>query len=52
LYRLCRAQGETPRKLTNCLIAVVAIRHEVELLCQDADFLAIARQTPLRVIAA
>ncbi len=52
LYRLCRAQGETPRKLTDCLIAAVALRHEVELLCQDADFLAIARHAPLRVVAA
>jgi predicted nucleic acid-binding protein len=49
LYRLCRAGGETPRKLTDCLIAAVAVRNEVELLCEDADFLAIARHTPLRL---
>jgi hypothetical protein len=49
LYRLCRANGETPRKLTDCLIAAVAIRTEAELLCEDADFLAIARHTPLRL---
>lgn len=49
LYRLCRANGETPRKLTDCLIAAVAIRNEAELLCKDADFLAIARHTPLRL---
>jgi len=49
LYRLCRAGGETPRKLTDCLIAAVAIRTEAELLCEDADFLAIARHAPLRL---
>jgi predicted nucleic acid-binding protein len=48
LYRLCRRGGETPRKLSGCLIAAVAIRNEAELLCEDADFLAIARHSPLR----
>jgi len=49
LYRLCRRAGETPRKLTDCLIAAVAIRNEAELLCEDADFLAVARHAPLRL---
>jgi predicted nucleic acid-binding protein len=49
LYRLCRAAGETPRKLTDCLIAVVALRNDAELLCRDADFLVIARHAPLRL---
>jgi predicted nucleic acid-binding protein len=49
LYRLCRKGGETPRKLTDCLIAAVAIRHDAELLCKDADFHAIARHAPLRL---
>jgi predicted nucleic acid-binding protein len=49
LYRLCRAGGETPRKLNDCLIAAVAIRNEAELLCDDADFEAIARHSPLRL---
>ncbi len=47
LYRACRAQGETPRKLTDCLIAAVAIRSEAAVLHADADFLTIARHTPL-----
>jgi len=51
LYRLCRSGGETPRKLSDCLIAAVAIRNGVELLCADADFLAIARHAPLRLVA-
>ena len=49
LYRLCRRGGDTPRKLTDCLIAAVAIRNEAELLCDDADFAAIARHAPLRL---
>ena len=49
LYRLCRRGGETPRKLTDCLIAAVAIRTEAELLCEDSDFEAIARHAPLRL---
>jgi predicted nucleic acid-binding protein len=52
LYRRCRRGGETPRKLTDCLIATVAIRNGAELLCEDADFLAIARHAPLRLAAA
>jgi predicted nucleic acid-binding protein len=51
LYRLCRRGGETPRKLTDCLIAAVAIRNDAELLCEDADFTAIARHAPLRIAA-
>jgi len=49
LYRACRKGGETPRKLSDCLIAAVAIRSEAELLCEDADFDAIARHAPLRL---
>jgi len=52
LYRLCRSHGETPRKLSDCLIAAVAIRNDAELLCEDADFEAIARHAPLRLAAA
>lgn len=52
LYRLCRQAGETPRKLTDCLIAAVAIRNDAELLCEDADFLTIARHAPLRLASA
>lgn len=51
LYRACRAGGETPRKLTDCLIATVAIRNGATLLCEDADFTAIARHSPLLLAA-
>jgi predicted nucleic acid-binding protein len=49
LYRACRAGGETPRKLTDCLIATVAIRNGAALLCEDTDFTAIARHSPLQL---
>lgn len=51
LYRLCRRGGETPRRLADCLIAAVAIRNDVELLCCDVDFQVIARHAPLRLAA-
>lgn len=52
LYRACRAGGETVRRLTDCLIAVVAMRAGAEILHRDRDFDAIARQAPLRIAAA
>ena len=48
-YRTCRRNGDTVRKLVDCLIAAVAIRADVELLHADADFEALARHTPLRL---
>lgn len=51
LYCACRAGGETPRKLTDCLIATVAIRNGAALLCDDADFTTIARHSPLQLAA-
>jgi hypothetical protein len=50
LYRACRRHGGTPRKLTDCLIAAVAIRNDVEVLHADSDFETIARHTPLRLV--
>ena len=52
LYRHCRARGETVRQLTDCLIAVVAIRRKASLLHRDHDFEVIARHTPLQVARA
>jgi predicted nucleic acid-binding protein len=51
LRRACREEGETPRNLTDCLIAAVAIRSDAELLHADADFRVIARHTLLRLTA-
>lgn len=50
LYRLCRRGGETPRKLSDCLIAAVAIRADAELLAADVDFETIGRHTALRLV--
>ena len=49
LYRQCRANGETVRKLIDCLIAAVAIRNDVVLLHQDTDFDVLARHTALEI---
>jgi predicted nucleic acid-binding protein len=48
LYRTCRRNGETVRKLIGCLIAAVAIRADVPVLHADADFTTLARNTTLR----
>lgn len=47
LYRTCRRNGETVRKLIDCLIAAVAIRSDALVLHADADFAVLARHTPL-----
>ncbi len=49
LYRTCRRQGETVRKLIDCLIAAHAIRTGTALLHADADFDLLARHTPLQI---
>jgi predicted nucleic acid-binding protein len=51
LYRACRREGTTVRRLPDCLIAAVAIREDVRLLHQDSDFDAIARHSQLQVVA-
>lgn len=47
LYRACRRAGETIRALTDCLIAVPAIRAGATVLHADRDFDAIARHSAL-----
>ncbi len=49
LYRRCRRQGETVRKLIDCLIASTAIRAGVPILHNDSDFDVLARHTELRI---
>ena len=48
LYRRCRREGETVRKLIDCLISSIAIRADVPILHNDSDFNAISRHTELR----
>lgn len=50
LYRACRREGITIRRLPDCLIAAVAIRTGAQLLHQDADFDAIARHSSLEPV--
>ncbi len=48
LYRGCRAAGDTVRALTDCLVAVVALRASLTVLHADRDFDVLARHTGLR----
>ena len=49
LYRTCRREGETVRKLIDCLISAVAIRSDVPILHNDVDFDVLGRHTELRI---
>jgi predicted nucleic acid-binding protein len=49
IYRHCRSEGETVRKLIDCLIASVAIVAGVAVLHRDGDFDVMARHTELKV---
>jgi hypothetical protein len=50
LFRACRREGATVRRLPDCLIATVAMRAQAALLHDNADFDAIARHTSLLVV--
>ena len=49
IYRRCRREGSTVRKLNDCLIAAVAIRGAASLLHADQDFDRIAQHFPLKI---
>ena len=49
LYRLCRQEGKTVRKLIDCLIGAVAIYADAAILHNDADFDVLARHTDLKI---
>lgn len=49
IYRTCRARSTTPRGIVDCMIAAVAIRHDVPVLAQDVDLARIATVTALRL---
>jgi predicted nucleic acid-binding protein len=51
LYRACRREGTTIRRLADCLIAAVSIRAETPVLHRDADFDARARHSRLATVA-
>lgn len=48
IYRTARAQSFTIRSSNDCLIAAIAMYHDVLLLHGDRDFDSIARLFPLR----
>jgi hypothetical protein len=48
LYRRCRRDGATVRKLIDCLIAAHAIRSDVPILHADSDFELLAQHSQLR----
>ena len=49
LYRRCRRQGATVRKLIDCLIAALAIRAGTAILHNDSDFNVLARNTEFQL---
>ena len=49
LFRRCRRDGYTLRRLIDCLIASVAIRAAAPILHHDGDFDVLARHAGLRV---
>ena len=49
LYHRCRREGETVRRLIDCLIAAVAIGAGVAVLHRDHDFDMLARHTELDI---
>ena len=51
LFRTCRRNGETVRKLIDCLIGAIAIDAGLPVLHQDSDFDVLARHTGLLVDA-
>jgi predicted nucleic acid-binding protein len=50
LYRRCRASGVTPRGLTDCMIATIALRSGSKILSADDDFHRMAEVVPLVVL--
>ncbi len=48
IYLLCRRKGLTVRSTIDCLIAQVAIEHNLMLLHNDRDFDAIGEVVPLK----
>ncbi|MBM7517845.1 hypothetical protein [Nocardioides nitrophenolicus] len=48
IHRAARRQGRTVRNSVDCLIAAIAIRHDVPLLHRTADFVVIGEVSDLR----
>ncbi len=50
IYRALRRKGITIRKSVDCMIAAVAIEHEIPLLHNDKDFIPIEKHFGLKVL--
>lgn len=48
IFRAARRRGLTVRRLADCLIAAIALRHGLEVVHRDSDFEVIAAVTRLR----
>ncbi len=48
IYRTLRRKGITIRKSVDCMIAAVAIEHDIHLLHNDKDFIPIEKQFGLK----
>lgn len=49
VYRRCRRSGFTPHRMNDCVIAAIALEHDLSILHADRDFTSIAEITELRV---
>ncbi|HEU4341871.1 MAG TPA: PIN domain-containing protein [Candidatus Binatia bacterium] len=50
IYRNLRKRGLTIRSPVDCLIAALAIKHEIALLHKDSDFALISQHFPLSTV--
>jgi hypothetical protein len=50
LYRAVRRKGVTVRKPVDCMVASVAIEHDLSLLHNDRDFDHIAEHSKLKIL--
>lgn len=50
IYRSCRKKGLTIRKAHDCMIALICLEFDLELLHLDRDFDNIAKVYPLRIV--
>ena len=50
IYYDCRRRGLTVRSVVDCLIAQIALEHDLPLLHDDRDYAAIALVRPLKMV--
>lgn len=52
LWRACRREGRTLRRMSDCLIAAVAIRNDAAVMHRDSDFDVLAEVVGLQIAPA